>query len=334
VGRPRELGLANFIQRTIDRIRIFLVGGEFPAFALSLLVCWVAFIAVMLFLPADSEGLGAFAEEFRVWCFGYDPATGRTESAYVMSMLLPQVMLAGMILGLWWEPLRAMRRRPRALAAYVASAVLLVAGAVVGFTFSGATAPTGEMPFPAEALRTAYAPPELILTNQLEQSIDLAALRGNVVVLTAVYASCPHTCPAILSQAKAAIAELDSADRADLRLVAVTLDPKNDSPEVLGGLANNHGLDAPLWNLVTGEPAEVERTLDRMQMARERDPETGIINHANLFLLIDRDGRLAYRLGLGERQQRWLVSALRVLLREETSAAPSDHAQSGQPDFG
>ena len=45
------------------------------------------------------------------------------------------------------------------------------------------------------------------------------------------------------------------------------------------------------------------RSLDRMQMARDRDPETGVINHANLFLLIDRDGRLAYRLGLGERQQ-------------------------------
>ena len=67
-----------------------------------------------------------------------------------------------------------------------------------------------------------------------------------------------------------------------------------------------------------GESAEVESTLDRMQMARERDPETGVINHANLFLLIDREGRLAYRLGLGERQQRWLVSALRVLLREES----------------
>ena len=60
--------------------------------------------------------------------------------------------------------------------------------------------------------------------------------------------------------------------------------------------------------------------LDRMQIARERDPDSGVISHANLFLLIDRDGRLAYRLGLGERQQRWLVSALRVLLGEQAAS--------------
>jgi len=293
-------------------------GGAFPAFALSLLFSWSAFIGVMLFLPGNSSGLGAFAEEFRVWCFGYDPATGRTEVAYVMAMLLPQVMLAGFILGLWWAPLRSMSQRPSAFIPHIAGAALLVTAAGVGFAYSGAAPPEGELPFPAEALRTAYAPPELVLTNQLEQTVDLAALHGHVVVLTAVYASCPHTCPAILNQAKAAIAELDPSDREELRLIAVTLDPENDSPQVLAGLARNHGLDAPLWNLVTGESAAVEETLDRMQMARERDPETGVINHANLFLLIDRDGRLAYRLGLGDRQQRWLVSALRVLLREET----------------
>jgi protein SCO1/2 len=305
-------------QKFIDGFSSFMNGAAFPAFGLSLLFSWSVFIAVMLFLPANSSGLGAFAEEFRIWCFGYDPATGRTEIAYVMAMLLPQLMLAGFILGFWWLPLREMSRRPRAFIPHIASSAILVTAAGVGFAYSGAEAPTGELPFPAEALRTTYAPPELVLINQLEQTVDLAALRGNVVVLTAVYASCPHTCPAILSQAKAAIAELDPAARDGLRLVAVTLDPENDSPQVLAGLAQNHGLDAPLWNLVTGESAEVEGILDGMQIARERDPETGVINHANLFLLIDREGRLAYRLGLGERQQRWLVSALRVLLREET----------------
>jgi cytochrome oxidase Cu insertion factor (SCO1/SenC/PrrC family) len=79
-------------------------------------------------------------------------------------------------------------------------------------------------------------------------------------------------------------------------------------------------MQSTLYHLVTGDPAEVEPLLDRMQIARQRDPETGVISHANLFLLIDREGRIAYRLGLGERQQRWLTSALRVLLREE--AAP------------
>ena len=79
-------------------------------------------------------------------------------------------------------------------------------------------------------------------------------------------------------------------------------------------------MQSTLYHLVPGEPADVERLLDRMQIARARDPETGVISHANLFLLVDRNGRIAYRFGLGERQQRWLTSALKILLHEETAS--------------
>jgi cytochrome oxidase Cu insertion factor (SCO1/SenC/PrrC family) len=278
--------------KRLEVLRNLLIGAAFPAFALSLLVCWVIFLISMLLAPSSPSGFGAFAENFRIWCFGYDPATGRTDVAYAMAMIAPQFMIGAFIAYFWWEPL--------------------------GFALTADRAPKGELPFPAEELRTAFEAPQFALTNQLRETVSLDAFRGNVVILTAVYASCPHTCPVILNQTKAAIAELTPEEREGLRVVAVTMDPERDNPDVLGELAKNHGMDSTLYHLVTGDPAEVEPLLDHMQIARQRDPETGIISHANLFLLIDREGRIAYRLGLGERQQRWLTSALRVLLREET----------------
>ena len=305
------------------RLEVFqnlLTGASFPAFTLSLLACWVVFLIAMLLAPSSAAGLGAFAEDFRIWCFGYDPATGRTEAGYVMSMILPQFMIAGFIAYFWWDPLRELAKQPLRIARHFGAAALLVVAASVGFALTAEQSPKGELPFPAEELRTAYEAPQFALTNQLRETVGPAAFEGNVVVLTAVYASCPHTCPLILTQAKAAIAELSPEERADLRVIAVTMDPENDSPDVLQKLAENHGMESPLYNLVTGASADVEPLLDRMEIARQRDPETGIINHANLFLLIDREGRVAYRLGLGERQQRWLTSALRVLLREEAAS--------------
>jgi protein SCO1/2 len=302
--------------RFLAVVRGFLVGGAFPSFALSLLLWWEFFLIGMLLLPSGTSGLGAFAEDFRIWCYGYDPATGRTEWSYVMAMILPQVAIGAFIALFWWEPLREILKSPRIIARHLGTAALVVACISVGFASSASRPATGELPFPAEVLRTAYRAPEFELTNQTGESIDLAALRGNVVVLTAVYASCAHTCPAILGHAKGAIGELAPEEIEGLRLIAVTMNPEIDSPKVLAGLAKQHGLQLPLYNLVTGAPAEVERVLDRMEIARARDPETGVINHANLFLLIDREGRVAYRLGLGERQQRWLVSALKVLLKE------------------
>ncbi len=169
-------------------------------------------------------------------------------------------------------------------------------------------------------MRTAYEAPQFALTNQDRETVSLAGFRGNVVILTAVYASCPHTCPAILTQARAAIDELSPEEREDLRVIAVTMDPASDSPDILRELAKNHGMQSTLYHLVTGDPTDVERLLDRMQIARKRDPESGVISHANLFLLVDRNGRIAYRFGLGENQQRWLTSALKILLREEAAS--------------
>ena len=64
----------------------------------------------------------------------------------------------------------------------------------------------------------------------------------------------------------------------------------------------------------------IEKALDAMDVVRNRNPDTGLIDHTNLFLLIDRDGRVAYRFGLGARQRQWLTSALRILLREPIEA--------------
>jgi protein SCO1/2 len=306
--------------RSIEGIRKFLSGGAFPVFAISLLACWEAFMIGVLLVPPSPSPLGAFAEDFRIWCFGYDPATGRTEWAYVLSMLLPQFMMGSFIALFWWEPLRKILRTPKRAATHAGAAALIVAGNTLGFAFFNSSPASGELPFPAEAIRTAFDSPHLSLTNQEGSPVDLEALRGRVVLLTAVYASCGHTCPLVLSQSKAALAQLAPGELQDLTVIAVTLDPGNDSADVLAGLADAHGLQAPLYNLVTGPGQEVERVLDTLQISRTRDPQTGVIDHANIFLLIDREGKIAYRLGLGDRQKTWLTAALRVLLKERRAA--------------
>ncbi len=296
--------------------RRFVAGGGFPCFALSLLAFYELFLLAILFAPGGAGGIGAFADEFRVWCFGYDPATGHFEPGLLVSMLTPPFLIGTVLIGVWWSQIQEALARPARLVAPVAAAAAIVATAATGFALLGTQSDGGELPFPAEDLRTALPAPVLRLVNQANEPVDLAALRGKVVLLTAVYASCPHTCPAILAQAKRAIEAVPPEARADLRVVAVTLDPSHDSSSVLAELAGMHELEAPLYQLVTGPPAEVEGVLDHMGIARERNPETGVIDHANLFLLLDRNGAVAYRLTLGERQERWLISALQLLLRE------------------
>lgn len=309
----------SFAERQLNALQRGLASWRFAAGLLFTVLLLKAGLLLLLLVPAQAGTLGAFAEDFRTWCFGYDPATGGYEEWASLALIVWEpVVLGAIVLAVWWRPLKeAWAVSRRQFLRPFGVALVLVSGLAGCMTLMGPDAPAdSELPFPAEALRTEYPAPSFLLTNQAGEEISVEALRGKVVLLTAVYASCGHTCPQILNQTKAALAELDEEELADLRVVGVTLDPGNDSQEVLARLADLHGFSTPLYNLVTGEPAAVERALDDMDISRSRDPETGIIEHANLFLLVDRQGRVAYRFTLGDRQQQWLVKALKILLAE------------------
>lgn len=309
--------------RRPDRVQAALdwafAGHRFPAFTLTLVALYAALLGGLLAFPAAPTGLGAFAEDFRIWCFGLDPATGRLQPMYVVTMFLQPVVLGAGVWLLFGANVRARwRERRRAFLPAAGAALLAVSlgAAAFGSLRGTRAADNEELPFPAEALRTELPAPRFRLTAQDGAPLSLEDLRGHVVLLTAVYASCHATCPMILGQTKDALAALDPADRADVRVVAVTLDPARDDVARLAGLAQAQGVSRPDFSLLTGAPAEVERALDDMSVARRRNPETGEIDHANLFLLLDRKGRIAYRLSLGDRHRQWLPTALRLLARE------------------
>lgn len=305
------------MMRFLDLLRAVFSTWRFPTYALGLLTLFSALVLGMLVVPASPTAFGAFAEEFKVWCFGYDPATGHFEWSYVVMVAGEFALLSGVIVGVWWRPLRALRRRPRGLLGPLGAALATVTLVAAAF---GATQPPplppGELPFPSARIRTAFAPPDFTLTDQTGARVRLADLRGQVVMLTAVYASCGFTCPMLMRDAKRAVASLTPDERRALTVVAITLAPERDTAPVLARMADAHHVAAPLWRLVTGDAALVERALDDLSVPRVRDPRTGVIDHANVFILLDRRGRIAYRLSLGDRSRNWLSQGLRELLHE------------------
>ena len=295
---------------TLSRLGRGLAGWRFPAGLLgSVILIKLMLLCLVLFPVPETEAL-------RTWCFSFDPATGTYESwVHIALLFIEPVVVAVVVLSVWWAPLSQAWRQSRLQFLRPLSVSLALVTTLAGCLSMYAEAPdTTELPFPAEAIRTSRMAPPIELIDQLGQPFSLEEQRGKVVVLTAIYATCGHTCPIILTQAKAALADLPETD--DLVFAAVTMDAANDTPEVLLRLSEMQDLPAPTWRLLTGDLDTVEGVLDRMDVSRERDEETGVISHANLFLVVDREGRIAYSFTLGERQQSWLTTALRMLLEE------------------
>jgi protein SCO1/2 len=301
----------------ILQLQRFFGSWRFPALVLSVLLSFKLLALLVLLVPSAPGAFGAFAEEFKVWCFGYDPAKGTLESAYVGLTLAEPLVLGAVITAVWWRPLRRILcDRPRAVLPYVAAAAAIVAIGSLALVSSRRGARAEEPAFPARALRTSLPPPQVELTDQEGAPVSLAAMRGRVVMLTAVYSSCGYACPMILGQAKRAVAALLPEERRDLTVIAVTLDPEHDGEASLARMAHAQGVEAPLFHLSWGPSADVARALDDLSIARTRDPASGVIDHPNVFVLVDRAGRVAYRLAVGGIQERWLVDALRTLLHE------------------
>lgn len=290
---------------------------RFAASVLGLVAAYEAWLLAMLLVPAGEGPLAAFAAEFRAWCFGAGGDGTGSDTVQVFAMLTSPLLLVAVVLFVWGGALRAElphRRRRMFAQAAGAAAVGLALGSLSMASFG--PRPTGALPFPAAALRTAVPAPDVDLVDHTGAPFRLADERGRVVLLTAVYSTCGYTCPGLLADLDAAVAALTPDERADLRVVIPTLDPVRDTRAVLAEVADKRGFRAPFVRMLTGEPERVERALDRLGFERRRDPATGVIDHPNLFVLVDRSGRVAYRLGLGEPQRPWLVAALRTLLHE------------------
>jgi cytochrome oxidase Cu insertion factor (SCO1/SenC/PrrC family) len=76
-------------------------------------------------------------------------------------------------------------------------------------------------------------------------------------------------------------------------VVVVTLDPWRDTPSRLPHLARHWKLGEDGF-VLSGAVGEVTALLDRWQVARERDPRTGLVTHPPLVYVLGADGRIAY----------------------------------------
>jgi protein SCO1/2 len=308
-------------ERFVARATGFLSGGSFPAFSLCALVFYQVFVAIMAFAPEATGVWGDFLEDFRQRCFKFDPRGGWMELSSVWVMLAEPLPLQAIFVLVWRSQLRELWQRQRRALLPLAGSALLLVGAIA-FSLLGlgrGQAKPGELPFPADRLRSALPMPAFTLTNQDGRSVSLSDFKGKVVLVTAVYSTCTTTCPMMLTKIRTVLDQLTPEERQQMAVVAFSLNPESDTRELRAITSKIYGMKAPRFHFVSGVPAAVNALLDRLNVARTRDKETGQIMHSNLFFLVDRQGRIAYRLSLSQNEQSWLISALRVLLAEKSS---------------
>jgi protein SCO1/2 len=132
--------------------------------------------------------------------------------------------------------------------------------------------------------------PEITLRDQNGKLFKLSGLRGKAVYLTFVYAHCPDVCPLMLQALAAAKKTLK--DPSSMQIVAVSVDPKGDTPKAVKSFLAARLLAGKVrWLL--GSRAQLRPVWSKYNILAKSVPETpAIIEHVSLIYGIDAKGRI------------------------------------------
>jgi cytochrome oxidase Cu insertion factor (SCO1/SenC/PrrC family) len=155
---------------------------------------------------------------------------------------------------------------------------------------------------------------------------------GRVTVMSFIYTRCAaaKACPmatGVLMQLHRLSAE-DAALAKNLRLVSMSFDPGNDTPERMAAysaLADGRKPAAEWRFITTRSPAQLQPILDAYGQAVNRkdnpkDP-TGPLNHTLRVFLIDREGSIRNIYSSGTLDVRLVLADVKTLLLEEPALA-------------
>ena len=161
---------------------------------------------------------------------------------------------------------------------------LVVAGCGSG---PKAAAPTTTAAAPASAgfvLQQPVPSPPFRLRDQAGRVVGPQLYRGHWTVVTFLYTNCPDVCPLIANQLAAA-----QRTNRDLRVIAVSVDPRNDTPAAIRRfLARHH--TGPRFRYVAGARAALRPVWSSYHIAALPGP-SGTVSHSAISLLLDPRGR-------------------------------------------
>ncbi|HEX4970582.1 MAG TPA: SCO family protein [Steroidobacteraceae bacterium] len=150
------------------------------------------------------------------------------------------------------------------------------------------------------------------LVDQTGAGRGLDMHRGHPVLVTMFYGSCAVACPLLIDTLRSFERSLTPAERAEIRVVLISIDPEHDTSEKLRTLATDRRIDLSRWTLVHTDEATVRKIAAVLNIQYRRLPD-GTYNHASIITLLTPQGEIAARSSvLGKADER-LVAALRGL---------------------
>lgn len=195
------------------------------------------------------------------------------------------------------------------------NAIVLLCLACTALLYACGGSGTEQERQPAVSLKVVKTVPDFAGVNVEKRVVTQEDMRGKVWVAYFFFTSCSGPCPAMSSIAS--VLNYEYKKNPDFCLVSFTVDPKHDTPEVLGKYGVRYGATPEKWHFLRMSADSVTNVATKgfMQAASPDDPSL----HGTKFMLVDKKGNIRGFFGQEEQQVNDLRAAIDTLLKEDAS---------------
>jgi len=133
------------------------------------------------------------------------------------------------------------------------------------------------------------------VTNQNNEKISLNDLKGKPWLAMFIFTNCNSICPPMTYNMTEVQKALQDKGVEDYQIVAFSVDPEVDKPEVLTNYLKTYSVpDASKWQLLTGYEQKYIEQFARKSFNSlvKNDPNSDQVVHMSSYYLVDADGKV------------------------------------------
>ncbi len=127
--------------------------------------------------------------------------------------------------------------------------------------------------------------------TQDSKEIQLKDLKGKNVVMVMIFTSCETACPLLVADMKSVASKIKADKLKETTMVLVTIDPENDTPEVLKQYAKTNKLTGDEWLLLRSDKESI-RELANVLAVKYKKISPIVFSHSNIITVFNKKGEM------------------------------------------
>lgn len=145
------------------------------------------------------------------------------------------------------------------------------------------------------SLFTVMKVPEFSLKDQNNKTITNKDMHGKVYLVEFFFSRCPTICPVMNTNMRHIEEEINDPN---FGIISISIDPENDTLEILKEHAKKIGAKSPNWHFLTGDRTYIGDIAKKFDIyVGDQKDKSESLNHSGEIALVDKDGNIRCRFG-------------------------------------